>query len=125
MRPVPPGRRDGRRAASGRAVLLAALMVVLLGWTVLAWPRVTLPFSAYASVVDKLDTDVVADAGLGLTDEQLAGIRGAIGTRPVAMVFLPADGPSESEVCQAVSPRWPGARADHRQGGRRPVRVHR
>ena len=107
MRPVPPGRRDGRRAASGRAVLLAALMVVLLGWTVLAWPRVTLPFSAYASVVDKLDTDVVADAGLGLTDEQLAGIRGAIGTRPVAMVFLPVDGPSESEVCQAVSPRLP------------------
>lgn len=96
-----------RPRASGRGALLVALVVVLIGWTVLAWPRLTLPFSAHASVVDVLDTDVVADAGLGLTGEQLAGIRGAIGTRPIAMVFLPADGPAESEVCQAVSPRLP------------------
>lgn len=91
----------------GRGLLLGTLVLFLIGWTVLTWPRLTLPFSAYAPVVHTLDTDVVADAGVGLTDDQRAGIRGAIGTRPIVMVFLPADGPGESEVCKAVSPRIP------------------
>lgn len=94
-------------AVGGRVVLLILLLAALAGWTVIAWPRLTLPFSPYAPIVHALDTDVLYDDGVGLSDEQKAGIRGAIGTRPVAMVFLPDDGPSESAVCKAVSPRIP------------------
>lgn len=95
---------------AGRRVLLAALLLVLIGWTVVAWPRLTLPFSSLAPIVHTLDADVVADAGAGLTGDQLAGVRSAIGTRPIAFVFLapePADAPDESAVCRAVSPRLP------------------
>lgn len=109
----PTGPSDAAAAGSGdsrdlaRGFLLVALVLILVGWTFIAWPRLTLPFSSFAPIVHGLDTDVLYDDGVGLTEEQRDGIRGAIGTRPIAMVFLPEDGPNESEVCKAVSPRIP------------------
>lgn len=114
-RPVrrPAAPTSGTPLASGRAtariVLLWTLILILLGWTWIAWPRLTLPLSSVASMVDTLDTDVVYDGGVGLTEEQKDDIRGAIGTRPITMVFLPDDddAPDESDVCQGVSSRLP------------------
>lgn len=106
-RPNPAGSRTVRPRIRLRAFLVGSLVLILIGWTVVAWPRLTLPFSADAPIVETLDTDVVADAGVGLTDEQKDGIRGAIGTRPITMVFLPTDGPDEYTLCKSVSPRLP------------------
>ncbi len=94
-------------ARPARTALLWVLVLILAGWTWLAWPRLTLPLSSFAPIVHVLDTDVVYDGGVGLTDQQKQDIRGAIGTRPITMVFLPEDGPDESDVCRAVSPRIP------------------
>lgn len=117
----PPGQRSRKlptpvsgiqlpnASATARMGVLWILVLILLGWTWLAWPRLTLPLSPMASIVDTLDTDVAYDGGAGLTDEQLEGIRGAIGTRPIVMVFLPDDdgAPTERDVCQGVSSRLP------------------
>lgn len=109
----PVGPTSATPVASGRATvrvtLLCFLVLTLFGWTWIAWPRLTLPLSPMASIVETLDTDVVDDGGVGLTDEQKDDIRGAIGTRPIAMVFLPDgdDAPAESAVCKAVSSRLP------------------
>ena len=106
-RPRPARSPRGRPGIRLRGLLFWSLVLILIGWTVMAWPRLTLPFSDGAQIVQTLDTDVVADAGAGLTDEQKDGIRGAIGTRPVVMVFLPDDGPDEYTLCKSVSPRLP------------------
>lgn len=93
---------------AGRVTLLWLLIVALVGWTYFAFPRLTLPLSAGAAAVQSLDTDVFHD-GVGLTPQQQEGIREAIGTRPVAMVFVPEDqdDPSVSDLCKAISPRLP------------------
>ena len=87
---------------ASRGVILALLIGLLAVWTWATWPRLIQPFSASAPVVDALDTDVLYDAD-GLTDEQVAGIRGAIGDRPITFAFIPADYPeADRDLCRGV-----------------------
>lgn len=94
--------------AAGRVTVLWVLSLMLIGWTFFAFPRLTLPFSSAGAVVASLDSDVLHD-GVGLTPEQRDGIRGAIGTRPVGIVFVPEDqdDPSLYQLCTEVGSRLP------------------
>lgn len=93
---------------AGRATVLWVLSLMLLGWTFLVFPRLSLPFSSAGAVVAALDSDVLYD-GVGLTPEQRDGIRGAIGTRPVGIVFVPEDqdDPSLYQLCTEIGSRLP------------------
>jgi hypothetical protein len=98
-----------RLAAAGvpRSVVLVLLIAVLVGWTALAWPRLTLPFAgAAAPIVAAVDRDVLYD-GTGLSDEETAGVRGAIGTRPIVMVFVP-EVEDAGDLCASVDSRVTG-----------------
>jgi hypothetical protein len=102
-----------RLAASGvpRSAVLVLLAVVLVVWTASTWPRLTLPFAgAAAPMVDAVDRDVLYD-GVGLSDEEADGVRGAIGTRPIVMLFTPeraAGDPRAGDVCTSVDSRVTG-----------------
>lgn len=93
---------------AGRVTVLWLLILALVGWTVIAFPRLTLPFSVAGPMVAALDSDVLFD-GVGLTPEQRDGIRGAIGTRPVGIVFVPEDqdDPTLYQLCTAIGERLP------------------
>jgi hypothetical protein len=73
-----------------RPLVLVLLIALLITWTVVAWPRLTLPLSGAAPMVAVADQDVVYD-GVGLSSDELAGVRGAIGSRPVVMLFVARD----------------------------------
>ncbi|MBM9468388.1 hypothetical protein [Nakamurella leprariae] len=121
-RKQPPAPKGTRRTVAAvdrwthglrAAVILAIIGIGALVWQ--QWPRLTLPFSDVAPVVEALDRDSVwldpdlPDQITGGDPAALADrIRGTIGQRPVVLVALAEDSPMAEKplgTCTAIESR--------------------
>lgn len=106
MSPAPPKPRGPVRHRVKLLIAVAGIALVAL----LAGSDLLLLFSPARPVVAGLDHDVVwVEPGAG--DVDVAGMRVAIGERPLAFVVLKADSPlakDKADTCDAVAQRYDG-----------------
>lgn len=90
-----------------RTVLLVLGAIFLLTLAIAAWPQLTLMFSSAKPAVTALSNDVVY-VGPGAAPLDTNAIRGIVGTRPVALIYLASTDPTADDpldLCSKVTDR--------------------